>query len=96
MDFTLLAIGLAAAGYFIGEGLKNFQNDKAKDPLENIFGFNKQELIKESKVHSFLGITKRDAETLIQDYPSIPHITLNGKVYYPKHQLQEWMKEIGK
>ncbi|MBB6451187.1 hypothetical protein HNR44_003181 [Geomicrobium halophilum] len=37
MDFslTLLALSIAAAGYFIGNGLKNFKNPNAEDSLSD-------------------------------------------------------------
>lgn len=46
-------------------------------------------------MHYFIGITKEDAQTLFQEYPSIPHVTINGKVYYPKSKLREWLLHLG-
>ncbi|MFD2760665.1 DNA-binding protein [Lentibacillus juripiscarius] len=95
MDFTLLALGIAAAGYFVGEGLKNFQNPRAIDSMESIFGNDEHELIKHSDVHHFMGVSKKDAEMLLRDYPNVPHIKLNGEVYYPKQRLREWLMKLG-
>ncbi|MFD1361216.1 DNA-binding protein [Lentibacillus salinarum] len=95
MDFTLLALGIAAAGYFIGDGLKNFKNPRAIDSMESIFGNDDHELIKHSDVHYFMGVSKKDAEMLLRDYPDVPHIKLNGEVYYPRKKLREWLERLG-
>ncbi|WP_010530176.1 hypothetical protein [Lentibacillus jeotgali] len=98
MDFslTLLALGIAAAGYFIGDGLKNFKNPNAEDSLSEFFNDDDEhELIKEKNVHYFMGISKEDAKTLIQEYPDIPYVLINDKVYYPKARLREWLKGLG-
>ncbi|MCD8511710.1 MAG: hypothetical protein LRY73_18900 [Bacillus sp. (in: Bacteria)] len=56
---------------------------------------NNDQLIKEKNLHTFLGISKTDAQTITQRYPDIPHVTLNGNNYFPKSQLREWVKKIG-
>ncbi|WP_026570681.1 MULTISPECIES: hypothetical protein [Sediminibacillus] len=94
-DFFWLAIGIAAAGYFIGEGLKNFKNPETKGLLDTFSDDDDQQLLKESEVHYFMGITKEDAKSLKEDFPDIPHIIINHKVYYPKAKLKEWLKDIG-
>ncbi|WP_106496100.1 DNA-binding protein [Lentibacillus sp. Marseille-P4043] len=97
MEFDLiwLALGIAAAGYFIGEGLKNFKNPTAKSLIDSLDEDDEHELIKENDVHLFMGISKEDAKTLIQDHPDIPHIVINDKVYYPKEKLRKWMLNLG-
>lgn len=95
LDFFWLAIGLAVSGYFIGEGLKNFKNPSSKSFLESLDEEGEHELIKDSEVHYFAGISKEDAKKLIEEHPDIPHIKLNGKIYYPKVKLREWLKELG-
>ncbi|WP_163970381.1 DNA-binding protein [Oceanobacillus halotolerans] len=96
MDLLFLAIGIAVAGYFIGDGLRNFQNPGATSySLEKLFEEEEHELIKESDVHSFMGVSKKDAKALLQEYPDVPHITLNQEVYYPKKKLREWLEKIG-
>ncbi|WP_100013111.1 DNA-binding protein [Lentibacillus sediminis] len=95
MDFTLLALGIAAAGFFIGDGLKNFKNPNAKSFMDNIRENDDHELIKEKEIHHFLGIPKEDAESLIQEYPDIPHLRINNKVYYPKEKLRKWLINYG-
>lgn len=98
-DFIWIGLGIAIAGYFIGNGLKNFKN-----PSSNIVGEisgifdqdDEHELIKENDVHLHMGISKEDAKSLIQDHPEVPHIIINNKLYYPKAPLRAWLKNIGK
>ncbi|MFJ8235515.1 DNA-binding protein [Ureibacillus sp. NPDC094379] len=84
----LLALGIAAAGYFIGEGLKNFKNSEAKTLLDSLDEDDNHELIKENEVHYFMGISKEDAKFLIQEHSDIPHIIINNTVYFPKGKLR--------
>ncbi|MGY0691273.1 DNA-binding protein [Virgibacillus sp. FSP13] len=97
MEFDLIwiALGIAAAGYFIGEGLKNFQNPSAKSLIDSLDNDDEHELIKETDVHYLMGISKEDAKTLIQEHEDIPHILINGKVYYPKEKLRKWLLNLG-
>ncbi|WP_404455181.1 DNA-binding protein [Oceanobacillus kapialis] len=95
-DYFWIALGIAAAGYFIGNGLKNFNNPDATDGLSEFFSDDDEhELIKENEVHYFMGISKEDAKSLIQEYPDIPHITVNNKIYYPKAKLRQWLSDLG-
>lgn len=41
-----------------------------------------------------MGISKEDAKVLIQEYPDIPHILINDKVYYPKEKLRKWLTNL--
>ena len=97
MEFDLiwLALGIATAGYCIGDGLKNFKNSDAKILFDSLNGDNEHELINEKEVHDFMGISKEDAKSLIEEYSNIPHIIINGKVYYPKEKLRKWLLNIG-
>lgn len=98
MDFIAIAIGIAVAGYFIGNGLKNFKNPTENPDGNGIFDFDlddKHRLIKESQVYHYMGISKEDAKVLIKEHPDIPHIMLNGKAYYPKSKLKEWLLTLG-
>lgn len=96
-DFIWIALGIAAAGYFIGNGLKNFKNPDAKDGLSEIFSDedDNHELIRGNNVHYFMGISKEDAKSLIQEYPNIPHVLINNKIYYPKAKLRKWLSDLG-
>ena len=95
LDLIWIGLGIAIAGYFIGDGLKNFKNPNAKG-LGDIFDEDDEhELIKESDVHYFIGISKEDAKHLIDEHPEIPHLLINDQVYYPKAKLREWLKDLG-
>ena len=93
--FIFVAVGIAVAGYFIGDGLKNFKNPNAKNLLDSLDEEDEHELIKENDVHYFMGISKEDAKSLIQEHSDIPHIIINGKVYYPKEKLRKWLLNLG-
>ncbi|WP_026671486.1 hypothetical protein [Alkalihalobacterium bogoriense] len=95
MDYIWLALGIAIAGYLIGDGLKNFKNPNSKNILESLDESDDHELIKENEVHHFIGISMEDAKDLIREHPNIPHIIINNKVYYPKAKLREWLLKIG-
>ncbi|WP_335871816.1 DNA-binding protein [Bacillus sp. 2205SS5-2] len=94
-DFILIATGIAAAGYFIGDGLKNFKNPNAKNLIDSLNEDDEHELLKENDVHHFMGISKEDAKSLIQEHTDIPHIIINNKVYYPKEKLRNWLLNLG-
>lgn len=94
-NFIWIGIGIAVAGYFIGDGLKNFKNPQAKNIMEYLDEDDQHELIKENEVHYFMGISKEDAEMLILEHPSIPHVKINGKTYFPKAKLREWLMKLG-
>ncbi|HWL25991.1 DNA-binding protein [Lysinibacillus fusiformis] len=91
----IIAIGIAVAGYFIGDGLKNFKNPNAKSLIDSLEDDDEHELIKESEVHYFMGISKEDAKSLIQEHSDVPHIIINSKVYYPKAKLRKWLLNLG-
>lgn len=93
LDLTFLAIGIAVAGYFIGHGLKNFKNPDARSSFGDAFA-DEPELIKEKDVPYYLGISKEDARLLTEEYPNIPHFTINDNVYYSRTKLREWIKNI--
>lgn len=94
-DFLWLGLGLAALGYFIGDGLKNFKNPEAKSLMDSFDEDDEHELIKENEVHHFIGVSKEDAKRLIESYKDVPHIKLNGNIYYPKAKLREWLLRVG-
>ncbi|WP_368237637.1 hypothetical protein ABQ520_10030 [Bacillus velezensis] len=81
----ITGIGIALAGYFIGDGLKNF---KSPDPHEHTDHI----LIKEKDLHFYigyyLGVTKEEAKQIVPDTSDVPHITRNGKRYVQKTALK--------
>jgi len=94
LNFIWIGLGIAAAGYFIGNGLRNFKN-----PILGMWDDDEDDshrLLKDSMVHQFIGIPKTDAEKLVEEYPDIPHLVINGTVYYPKGKLREWLARAGK
>lgn len=93
-SFIWLAAGIAVAGYFIGDGLKNFKNPDAKNFIDSLDEDDDHELIKENDVHYFMGISKEDAKSLIQEHSDIPHIVINSQVYYPKRKFRKWLLDV--
>lgn len=93
-DFIWIGVGIAA-GYFIGDGLKNFKNPEAKDSLSDFFEDDEHELIQEKNVHFFIGISKEDAKTLLAESSDVPKIEINGNIYYPKEKLRKYLQDMG-
>lgn len=96
MDFGLMVLGagIAAAGYFIGEGLKNFKNPTSSS-TDDIMKLIRDEpvLVKQEELHTYIGISKRDTESLLEKYQDIPRIELDNKTYVPYKQVMEWMEQ---
>ena len=94
-DCIWIALEIAVAGYFIGNGLKNFKNPDAKGLSEIFDEEDEHELLKENDVHHFMGISKEDVKYLIQEHPDIPHVVIKDTVYYPKAKLRIWLTNLG-
>jgi len=84
ISFFWIGAGLAALGYFIGDGLKNFKNPKAGS-----LGY--PTLIKEKDLHLYLGLKKEEVKDLLSKYPDAPKVELQGTTYYPYRNLLEWL-----
>lgn len=95
IDFFWLALGIAIAGYCIGDGLKNFKNPHAENLIDFLDDDKNHELIKEKDVHHFMGVSKEDAKSLIEEHSDIPHVIINGNVYFPREQLRKWLLKLG-
>ncbi len=95
MGFHYVSYRNSSRWIFIGDGLKNFKNPNAKGLIETLGEDDEHELIKENDVHYFMGISKEDAKSLIQEHSDIPHIVINNKVYYPKAKLRKWLLNLG-
>ncbi|KIN53101.1 hypothetical protein [Bacillus subtilis] len=84
---VFLGIGIALAGYFIGEGLKQMNHTKGSEQNDIL-------LIKERDIYFyiglFLGITTTEAKQLAGDMTDLPYIEINGKKYVQKHMLKDW------
>lgn len=65
LDFFWLGLGLAAFGYFLGDGLKNFKNRSSTNIVQSMLEEeNKNEFIKETDLHWYIGIRKEDAKKI--------------------------------
>lgn len=96
LDLMWIALGIAAFGYFISDGLKNFKNPSASNVVDMLTNDENHQLIKQSDLHWYIGVSKEDAKKLIEEYPDVPHMSLNGQIYYPKEQLRQWLLNIHK
>ncbi|WP_409300243.1 DNA-binding protein [Peribacillus sp. SCS-155] len=83
ISFFWIAVGLAAFGYFIGDGLKNFKNPKGSPSVYPT-------LIKESQLPMYLNLSREEVTDLLRKYPDAPKIELNGTAYYPYQRFLEW------
>ncbi|MEH6948221.1 DNA-binding protein [Bacillus sp. JJ634] len=84
ISFFWIGAGLAALGYFIGDGLKDFKNPKASSLGYPI-------LIKEKDLYIYLGLSKEEVKELLSKYPNAPKVELKGITYYPYQNLLEWL-----
>jgi len=91
-----IVVGIAFAGYFIGDGLKNFKNPTAPNAFDFLEDEEEEIFLNQKEVHHFFGISKEDVGALLQKHPEIPHIELNGNTYYPKEELREWAKRLNR
>lgn len=83
IDTFWIAAGLAALGYFIGDGLKNFGKPQKKSSYPH--------LIKEKDLHYYFDLNKSEVEELLSKYPDAPKIELKGTTYYPYQQFIDWL-----
>ncbi|MFK3938103.1 DNA-binding protein [Alkalihalobacillus sp. NPDC078783] len=93
-----LAIGMIGLGYYIGDGLKHFKQGKPQKDYSDYYSyaesFGQPELVKESKVHQHIGMSKEDTKSLVKDYPSVPHVIVNGQIYFPLKKLKAWIENL--
>ena len=92
LAFLFLGLGFAIFGYFVGDGLKHFGKGDASD--QSVKGNYK--LIRQEDIHFVLGISREDAEKLIEEHPEIPHIKINNKIYFSRSEITEWLKNPNK
>ena len=78
-----VGVGIASMGYYIGKGLQNFSQTEKEIDYYTFF--------KESDLQMFLNLSKGEIQSLLNEHPDIPKITLKGTIYYPKKQLIEWI-----
>ena len=89
-DFLWIGLGIAALGYFIGDGLRHFKGSAPS--LDDLYDDDEPLMIKKKNLNHYIGINKEDIDAFITKYPSIPHINLNGHIYFPHKRLTEWLE----
>lgn len=62
IDFFWIGLGIAAFGYFIGNGLKNFKNPEASFQFEDEY----PTLIKDKDLHTYLNLSKDEVTDLLK------------------------------
>ncbi|OXS78330.1 hypothetical protein [Domibacillus enclensis] len=86
-----LGIGIAVAGYFIGDGLKNWKHPSEKNFFDHFKTKDQPELIEAGEVHRFIGTQKGDIKAFLEEHPDIPSIKINRKIYFSRSRLREWL-----
>lgn len=86
-----LGIGIALAGYFIGDGMKNWKNPSEKTFFDHFKKRKKPELMEETAVHRFISMPKEETKVLFQKQEDIPSVKLDGKIYFSRAYLKEWL-----
>ncbi len=100
MDSTI-SIAIIISGFFIGNGIRNGlvclknntqQSEKSIWSLSSlqIDDILQRKLVKKKYLHKWLGIDKQNVDAFISQYPDIPHIHINNKVYYIREELNPW------
>ncbi|MCP3761739.1 helix-turn-helix domain-containing protein [Domibacillus sp. A3M-37] len=87
-----LGVGIAIAGYFIGDGLKNWKNPSEKNFIDHFKKNDQPELIEAGEVHRFIGTPKGDTKALLEENRDIPSIKINGKMYFSRTSLRAWLE----
>lgn len=87
IDLFWIGAGLAAMGYFIGNGIKSLNQPEGSSAEEPT-------LVKEKDLHLYLGLSKEELKELVIKYPDAPRIELNGKTYYNYQHFLKWLSSI--
>lgn len=84
LAFGLFCIGagLALMGYYIGKGLQHVHKPEQLDYYT---------LMRENEVRMFLNLNPEELRALAESHPDFPKVIVNGKTYYPKNQVMEWI-----
>lgn len=84
LGFGLFCVGagLALMGFYIGKGLQHFHKPKQIDYYT---------FMRENEVRMFLNLSPEELRALAEVHPDLPKVIINGKTYYPKKQLMEWL-----
>ncbi|MBK3494220.1 DNA-binding protein [Viridibacillus sp. YIM B01967] len=92
-DFIWLSLSIVAAGYLIGDGLKNFGNPNAKSLLDILDEGEEVELIAAKELHVFLNVPKEATSNFVFEHPEVPYIELNGHIFFQKQRISEWLEQ---
>jgi hypothetical protein len=87
IDLFWIGLGIAAFGYFIGNGLKNFKNPEGKFLFDDEY----PTLIKEKDLHTYLNLSKAEVADLLNKHPNAPKVELDGTTYYPYKPFMKWV-----
>lgn len=85
-DTVILAIGIALAGYFIGEGLKR-QGSRKNEAGYYYF-------LQQHELTQYINLNDKEIAQFLKDHPEAPKVIINGKAYYPAKQFQKWLTEL--
>lgn len=85
-EALIIALGIAFAGYFIGEGLKR------QGSMKNEAGY--YYFLKEHELTQFINLTDKDIAQFLKDHPEVPKVEINGKAFYPAKQFQQWSTKL--
>lgn len=94
IDLLWLGAGIAVAGYYLGDGLKNFKSLDDENIIDDLDFNDGRELIKDIELHEFIGISKEDVLQLIKEHPGIPEVSINGKIFHSKEKIRKWLSEL--
>lgn len=86
VEAAILAIGIAFAGFFIGEGLKR------QGSMKNEAGY--YYFLQEHELVQYVNLNTQDIAQFLKDHPDAPKVVINGKTYYPAKQFQQWLTTL--
>ena len=102
----IIGISISIAGYYIGNGISKgliFFKSNNTEYISSRFGeilfkqdediFNKR-LVKKKYISKKLGVSMKEVDYLINEYPEIKYININGKIYYDRESLEVWIYNI--
>lgn len=93
MGFLTIGIGLALAVYFLCEGFRNMKKPYTLFASELLAEDEEQEFISMCELPQYLGISKEEAEEFIHTHSEIPRFCMDGKTYFSKAHLYEWLND---
>ncbi len=102
----IIGVSIIISGYYIGNGICKglifFKSNKSEYCLDDITSilfkiddevFNKK-LVNKKYIVKKLGIRSKEIKYLIKEYPGLKSININGKVYYERKSVDNWIESI--